>query len=448
VDAARVDTSATRVFFGALHPGDGTAWFDALTLDVDGVPYTGGASTAHALSSAETAWLRAHAHALTGADPNAEASDLRPIGDVVGDARIVALGEGTHGTSEFFRMKHRLTRYLAMEKGFTLFAIEANMPEARRVNEYVLTGRGDPKAALAGLYFWTWNTQEVLDLIEWMRAYNASGKHIEFWGFDLQTPNVAMDSVRAFVARADGAYAPTLDSAYAAVAAVVAQRRGGPLTPAAVDTWRTEAARVLAHLEQNRAAYAGRDTMEVAWAIQNARIVAQGAGSATGTLSRDSSMAANVAWIAAHTPRGTRMVLWAHNGHVNRYEGWMGSHLARRFGDSLRVIGFALGDGRYTAVGPRGLTAYPALAPVPGSVEASLHALGTPQLVLDMRRAASDRAGAWLAEPQPFRSIGAVALDGGFYPTPVARHYDALIYFDHTTPSLSLGYGARPAAPF
>ena len=77
-------------------------------------------------------------------------ADLQPLKAVIGDARIVALGEGTHGTREFFRMKHRLTEFLAAEMGFTLFAIEANMPEAYRINEYVLTGKGDPKELLRG----------------------------------------------------------------------------------------------------------------------------------------------------------------------------------------------------------------------------------------------------------------------------------------------------------
>ena len=79
-----------------------------------------------------------------------------PLVDMVGDAHLVALGEATHGTREFFQLKHRILELLVRERGFNVFAIEATMPEAFAVNDYVLTGRGDPAKALAGLYFWTW----------------------------------------------------------------------------------------------------------------------------------------------------------------------------------------------------------------------------------------------------------------------------------------------------
>ena len=74
--------------------------------------------------------------------------DLAPFKALIGDARIVALVEATHGTREFFQMKHRLTEFLASEMGFTIFSIEANMPEAYRVNGFILRGQGDPGTVL------------------------------------------------------------------------------------------------------------------------------------------------------------------------------------------------------------------------------------------------------------------------------------------------------------
>ena len=438
--------SVTGANFGALLPGDGTAWFDSFSIEIDGVPLGTTTSTWHA-TAAEAKWVKDHAIPLTTSDPNAPLDDLRPLDDIVGDARIVELGEGTHGTSEFFQMKHRLTEYLAQRKGFTVFAIEANMPEARRVNEYVLTGRGDPKAALAGMYFWTWNTQEVLDFIEWMRRYNASGKgRMEFWGFDLQTPNVAMDSVRAFVRRADTTYAASVDSAYAHVTAVVNERRSNTLSPTAAAYWESEANRVLEHLRNQRVVYvaAGHDSLEVAWAIQNARIVVQAAGSARTPTSRDSSMAANVQWIEAHQPAGTKMVLWAHNGHVAREPNWMGAHLAAHYGEAMRVIGFSLGDGDYTAVGPRGLAPYPAATPEAGTLEEVFRATGIPRFALDVRGAGKSPDAAFLAASHSFRSIGAMATDNQFFPTNVASRFDVVIYFDHTKASARLPAQPRP----
>src|SRR5262245_505413 len=443
----RADPFATGGNFGAIFPGEGTAWFDSFSLEIDGVPYLPQNAPVWRATSAETKWVKDHAIPLKTSDPNAALDDLDPVGAIVGDARIVELGEGTHGTSEFFQMKHRLTEYLAQRKGFTVFAIEANMPEARRVNDYVLNGRGDPKAALAGMYFWTWNTQEVLELIEWMRRYNASGKgRMEFWGFDLQTPDVAMDSVRAFVRRADTAYTTTLDSAYARVSAVQRERRANTQSPVALSFWENEANRVLEYLQNKRNAYiaAGHDSLDVAWAIQNARIVAQGARSARSSASRDSSMAANTEWIAAHQPAGTKMVLWAHNGHVARLPNWMGAHLAARYGDAMRVIGFSLGDGDFTAVGPRGLSSYPAIAPQPGTLEEVFRATALPRFALDLRGVAGKPDAAFLAAEHDFRSIGAMATDNQFFSTRLASQFDVVIYFDHTKASVRIPSQVRP----
>ena len=163
-------------------------------------------------------WLRENAVPLRSAQPGQGFADMQPLKKMVGDARIVSLGEATHGSREFFQLKHRMLEFLATEMGFTIFSIEANMPEAYRLNEYVLTGKGDPAALLKGLYFWTWDTEEVLAMIQWMRAFNSSGKgRVEFTGFDMQTPDVAMKNVAGFVAQRDSSYAAKLKEAVALV---------------------------------------------------------------------------------------------------------------------------------------------------------------------------------------------------------------------------------------
>jgi erythromycin esterase-like protein len=159
-------------------------------------------------------WMRAHAVPLATPEPGHGSADMQPLKKVIGNARIVALGEATHGTREFFQLKHRMLEFLATEMGFRIFSIEANMPEAYRLNDYVLAGKGDPKQLLKGMYFWTWDTQEVLDMILWMPEFNKSGKgRVEFTGFDMQTPNVALDIVRDFVAKTDPDYGAALRQA-------------------------------------------------------------------------------------------------------------------------------------------------------------------------------------------------------------------------------------------
>ncbi len=157
--------------------------------------------------SARLAWLRANAYPIETCEPSDSVDDLAFLKEIVGDARIVALGEGTHGTREFFQMKHRITQYLAEEMGFTIFAIEASTPESAKVSDYTVRGLGDsPDDLIRGMYFWTWSTDEVAEMARWMRVFNSGGvgnetkaKHIDFTGFDMQTPDVAQGVAAAFL---------------------------------------------------------------------------------------------------------------------------------------------------------------------------------------------------------------------------------------------------------
>ncbi len=317
-----VSGKARNISFGLILAGDGKVWVDDFQLEAVGkdVPSTNTfdkeqkaefgaaigavkavnldfeegigepgmalgslAADATPLTTEQKEWLRAAAVPFDSAEAGQGFGDLSPLKNVIGDARIVALGEATHGTSEFFKMKHRLTEFLASELGFNLFAIEANMPEAYRVNEYVLTGKGDPKELLRGMYFWTWDTQEVLDMILWMRQFNLSGKgRIQFLGFDMQFGQVAMAKVREFVANADRDYSKDLEKAYEGLGdywGPAPRSAAARALPAAEKESRTNRAwEVVKHLEASRAIYLKKAAAdEVDRAIQNARIVAQAA---------------------------------------------------------------------------------------------------------------------------------------------------------------------------
>ena len=164
-------------------------------------------SVSSAQDPAVTNWVRANAVPLKTVEARNGLADMEPLRKIVGNARIVSLGEATHGTREFFQLKHRMLEFLATEMGFTIFSIEANMPEAYRLNDYVLNGTGDPAALLRGMYFWTWNTAEVLDMIKWMREFNLSGKgRVQFTGFDMQTVPVAAGIVASYVLQNEPAY--------------------------------------------------------------------------------------------------------------------------------------------------------------------------------------------------------------------------------------------------
>lgn len=194
-------------------------------------------------------------------------------------------------------MKHRFVEWFTSQSDTTIFVIEASMPEARIVNDYVLHGIGNPKKALAGMHFWVWNTQEVLDLIEWMRSYNESGKgRIEFWGNDLQFPHLAADSVRAFVKIADPDFSTRLNEYYNLIK--------GPDELRVIHHEQLReifdsVSKARIHLENNRENYLSHfETMDVDWAIQNARIIDQSVSRFLfGEDSRDKIMANNTEWI-------------------------------------------------------------------------------------------------------------------------------------------------------
>ncbi|HYG64532.1 MAG TPA: erythromycin esterase family protein, partial [Thermoanaerobaculia bacterium] len=156
-----------QTYFGVDLVGPGTAWFDDIRIEIDGQPWKDRAPNLFEPTPGHAAWLRGNALPLATAAAGNGFADLQPLRQAFGDARIVSLGEATHGTREFFLMKHRLLEFLVEEMGFTHFSIEANMPETYKMNEYVLEGQGDPEELLEGMLFWTWNTQEVLDMIHW-----------------------------------------------------------------------------------------------------------------------------------------------------------------------------------------------------------------------------------------------------------------------------------------
>jgi erythromycin esterase len=383
--------------------------------------------------------------------------DLAAFGKAVGDARLVALGEASHGTREFFQMKHRLLEYLVKEKGFTVFAIEANWPEALAVDRYIKTGEGDAAAALSGMYFWTWNTEEVRDMIEWMRAYNqAAGVHptLTFTSFDMQTGRVAAQKALDYLKRYSTADAPAAEGTYAETDAL----DGAGATDARAQGASDRAAAVLKVFDSKRPEME-KASSPAAWldARQAAAVAYQACAMRTpgkGPSYRDQMMAKNVEWLADEAYPGEKIVLWAHNGHV-RFGSEpggksMGTWLRERFGRKLYVAGFAFRRGQLRAVGAAngqmtGLADH-AVPPAPeGSGDAILSAAGMSLFFLDMSSlAAGSPLGRWLAESQLYYNVGAVwqtaNAEANLFPEALAKSYDGLIFVEE-------GHAARGLAP-
>jgi erythromycin esterase len=405
-------------------------------------------------------WIGAHAIPLATAEAGNGLDDIAPIARLIGKARVVALGEATHGTREFFQLKHRVLEYLVAKQGFTVFAIEANQPECRAINEYVLHGTGDPKAALDGIYFWTWNTEEVLAMIEWMRAWNSDPRHphkVQFLGFDMQTSTVAYASLAAFL----GKLAP--DAAPSLLAPIEVLGGGGASAalakPTAEEQKRvTEGLAAIANaFDAGRKAWARKATAAELDEVRHDLTIleqatemymANGAGGSSFNV-RDRSMAANIQWILGHQPPGTRMVVWAHNGHIaNRLATFdnMGSHLRRQLKTGYVNLGFVFSQGSFQAIerGQRsGLNEITLGDPPESNASVAFARTGKPLLVLDLRALpARGTVHDWFAAPHPVRDIGAVFTTEQnmtvMHVLPVL--YDAVIFVDRTT-------RARPVHP-
>lgn len=154
----------------------------------------------HAVAS----WLEREAIPLTSVTPSSGFADLRPLEQVLDGARLIGLGEATHGTHEFFTLKHRLLEFLVTEMNVTTFLIEVSYPASLAVNDFVLHGKGDPGDALSGLGFWIWDTQEIADMISWLRDHNQGlpeDRKVSFLGFDFQHAEAATKHVNAFLER-------------------------------------------------------------------------------------------------------------------------------------------------------------------------------------------------------------------------------------------------------
>lgn len=435
----------------------GPVWFDDFQLTADGLPLTS-LPCGTPPAAADLDGLSAHAAPMDVMQVPVSADAPWPAGytafdRAVGDAQVVSLGESTHGTHEFFVAKHHLFRYLVEHKGFTVFAIEANQLSTERINAYVHGAPDTVERTMGGL-FGVWYKQEVKDLIEWMRAYNARKPDapLSFVGFDMQDPQQSMDSVVAYLRRHDPAAADRVQALYADQREAWRARDYPQPAEGQGGVWFANAKQAAELLESTLRTTPARDANERLWAEQNARVVVQCALQASdpwNSTIRDSCMAANIAWTLKRYPEGTRMAVWAHDAHIGRV-GFasgtsMGAHMVRLFGERLRVVGITTYDGTYRAT--RGFTDHRPMdarcfpAPV-GSLEEALHRIlpaNSEALLLNVRALAADPRSTWIHSPRPVRSIGYSAFDFGFeQPTVLAEQFDAVLLIDRTTPSRKL----------
>jgi erythromycin esterase len=359
------------------------------------------------------------------------------------DGRIIALGEATHGTREFFRLKHRLFGHLVEERGARVFAIEANFPESLSINEYVLHGEGDPKEALENIYFWTWNVDSVLSLIEWMREFN-EGRPLEdrvrFYGFDSQYSSGAVTRLQSYLDDVDVSLSPDIEDALDMLdddgTTPDDEQREQHLA-----AWKQVRPELEEILDSNRDSFVECEG-ERAWELARRCLTVLGQvleyreamfeyeGEFDGTNPdefeallrlRDEAMADNVDWLLDFEETEP-LVLWAHDAHINREKHHvrgtgaiatpMGRFLSDRHGQAYVPVGFSFGRGSFQAFTDTDegaeLDGQTLQSPVSGTIDETFDELESTIALVDITAARSDeRLDALLDTPHPHFSAGA-----------------------------------------
>ncbi|GGV70650.1 hypothetical protein GCM10010277_81850 [Streptomyces longisporoflavus] len=383
--------------------------------------------------------------------------DLDGLGRMIGDARVVGLGEASHSAHEFFTLKQRLFRHLVATKGFTTFALEASWSTGLRLDAYVTRGTGNPaqimREEFEGQYVF-WNTREYLDLIRWMRRYNTAHPdrpQLRFVGNDLGYPGPdAFDQVTGYLAAHRPDLAGRIKDLYAGLKPAAGTQAGawmvGQLTKGA-PARRAEADRADAALallrEHGRPRAADRDTRRAhALALQNATAITQ---SFTGYAFpdeqfpermryRDRAMAANTAWWLRH--EGGRVLLASNNGHIaytsdnpDEFPEPTGAFLRAQLGPHYVNIGLTFNQGTvnalpdYTAQQPRQYTVTPAPK---GHNEHTLDKVRYRDFILDLRTAPA-AVRTWLTAARPTRSYG-LYWSSDDPASALGRSYDIVIH--------------------
>lgn len=317
-------------------------------------------------------WFEAKSQPLVSVEAGKGFEDLQFLKPILKEVQIVGLGEATHGTREFFQMKHRMLEFLVREMDYRVFAIEASYPACQNINDYVLHGIGTKEKALASQGFWTWDTEEVLDMIEWIRQYNLTvptEKRVQFLGFDVQVLQRSVAEVDTFLVSTDAGLSGKFREIMELRKPILPfSQTADTLLLEQVDRQYNE---VLADMILSEGRLTELSSKEAyARGVEHLRIVIQGWRTVKSRLfrevnpeKRDYYMADNLIYLRNKLQPGTKIVIWAHNGHVSAdpeapINGGikpMGAYLREMFGDAYYSMSFAFNQGGFQAFSRGGL---------------------------------------------------------------------------------------------
>lgn len=402
-------------------------------------------------------WAQTHAFPLQNSEVPRGDSDLQPLKSSIGGARVVALGEPAHGIHETLALRNRLFRFLVEHGGFNVIALEAGLAESHRIADFVAGGPGSAEQVAGDLTLGDPAVDDV-ELLRWMREYNASPGHprkVKLYGMDMQliglpgatTPShAALDQALAYLDRVDPAparqtraiLAPYLDRLSVAKYASLSSLEHDGLSAALDD--------LIALFERQRPAFITVDSKAAYdWAYRNAlvarqtdRLVRVQPPETPGKIppeawrtmnARDAAMAENVTWILEREGPQARVLVYAHNAHVKNAvtEGGVWSAFARPPNATGQYLRLALGHDLMII----GTSFAPAAAAPLDGLDLALSEVGVPRFFLDLRTTPRDPlVTAWLTARRPMQ-----ANQVTFMTLSPSTAFDALLFIDGVTPA-------------
>lgn len=422
-----------------------------------------GRSAAQSGRSAVEEWIRSQAWRLDRIEPDANTEDLRQLRPLIDGARVVALGEPSHGNHEPLAFRNRLFQFLVEEMGFTAIAIESGFSEAGGVQKFIASGDGTADEVVRdSLTYGFGRFKENAALVQWMRDYNADPAHrrkVAFYGIAIglggprtATPTpVTLEVALAYVRLADAEAARSVEQKWRPWLERLRVSNPEEFSPAEHDVITAAIDDLIALFEQQRTTFVAKtSSADYEWAYRNA-IAAREADRMFRVMpppergripaaawrqmnAGDEAMAQKVRWILEREGPTGRVLVFAHNTHVQDalLEGgvWsgferppepLGMRLRAMVGEQLRIIGTA------GATSAEGL---PFTDPGPDSVDAVLARVGVPQFVIGWRTGQRDPGMEnWLQEGRRMRS-GAT-----FEVVSPGRAFDGLVFIDRLTPA-------------
>ncbi|KQL41048.1 erythromycin esterase [Bacillus sp. FJAT-25509] len=398
--------------------------------------------------------IQSQAKPLNTIEPSKPFDDLKPLKTMIGSAQYVGLGENTHGSSEIFTMKFRLVKYLVTEMGFTNFGMEEDWGNGLKLNEYIQTGKGNPREFLKLLY----PTDEIIAMIEWMKDYNAdpsNKKKIQFIGLDLKTMDQSVfNKVIDYVKLHRPDLLAEVEENYKELSSYTGSiQEYMQLDPKTKDKFKANAEKVVQLLnDENEHANTETVSSELIWVKETANVIEE---FTTMLLPNDYSsmvklhdqyLADHAMW--AQETFGGKTMVWAHNIHIAKgiideklYPNVAGQFLKERLDNNYVSIGSTTTEGKFTLYSEYSPSTGGKIATdtIPQDVNSFNFILGKVpynMFLLDNRHL-NGQAKKWVREKRPLLSIGGQLIPNSslYNDTSLLEQFDIIFHIRKTSPS-------------